>query len=183
MFATLEQFAAYVQRDLSAADAATAQMLLEAVTDEIRTYCGWHIAPVATETVTVDGSGSEVQGLPTLHLVDLVAVSEDGTDLTVADVQWSAAGYLRRPGYRWTTSLRGVVAEIEHGYAEVPAGLIALTCAVATRSWTNPAGVTREQSGGESVSYAAADGTAAVSALTDQEMRMLDRRWSIKGRP
>lgn len=175
MLATLDQFAGYWKRDLSPADAYTAELLIDMATDDIRTHCGWHIAPTVTETVTVDGSGGEVQTLPTLHLVDLIAVADDGTDLTVADVEWSVAGYMKRPGYRWTSRLRGVVAEIEHGYAEVPMGLVGLVCDLVARSMTKPPGVARESSGGESVNYDLAE-------MTDRDIRMLDRRWSIKAR-
>ena len=174
---TLEQFAAYWQRDLSPEDAYTAQMLIGMATDDIQGHCGWHIAPAVTETVTVDGSGGSVQALPTLLLTDVVSVTEDGTavDLDAADVQWSAAGYLSR-AVPWTRRLRGITAEIQHGYAVTPPGLVRLLCELVARSMTKPSGVAREQSGGESVAYELAE-------MTEQELRILDRRYTLESRP
>jgi hypothetical protein len=89
---------------------------------EIRSHCGWHIAPEVTETVTVDGPGTSVVVLPTLRLVDVVSITNDGTEVT--DPEWSRAGTVRY--YCWTWKYRGVVAEITHGYDEWPADLLAL---------------------------------------------------------
>jgi hypothetical protein len=55
---------------------------------EVRAFCGWHIAPEVTETLTLDGPGGYVLVLPTLHLVDLVSVTNDGTAIT--DPEWPA---------------------------------------------------------------------------------------------
>lgn len=175
---TVEQFAGYLQRDLSPAEAYTAGLLLDAVTAEVQAHCGWHIAPTGSATVTVDGSGAPIQALPTLHLVDLVSVTEDGTAVDLTDVQWSAAGYMWR-STAWTGKLRGVVADIEHGYAEAPAEVTAIVCAAAARGFSNPAGVLREASGGESVSYAAESGAPLAATLTELELRILSRRYQI----
>lgn len=170
---TLEQFAGYWQRALSAAEAYTAQMLIDMATDEVQGHCGWHIAPTQTDTVTVDGSGGVIQALPTLRLVDLVSLTEDGTAVDLAGVQWSEAGYLWR-GTPWTRALRGLVAEIEHGYPEAPPAVAKLICELVARSM-NPSGVSRESSGGESVTYELAE-------MTEQEQRILDRRFRIENR-
>ena len=45
---------------------------------EVRAYCGWHIAPVVTETLTLDGPGGHLLVLPTLRLVDLLSVTNEG---------------------------------------------------------------------------------------------------------
>jgi hypothetical protein len=175
---TVQQLAAWLQRPFAPGEEAAAQMLLDAVSDEVQTYCGWHIAPVITETVTVDGSGGVVQPLPTLRLLDIISVTESGTAVDVDGVQWSEAGWMVRPGCRWTCDLRGIVAEIEHGYTETPPAIVALICGVVARALANPSGVARESSGGESITYAvAADGTASL--LTGAEMRILDRRYRI----
>jgi hypothetical protein len=179
---TLEQFAGAVRRSLDEFDAYTARLYLDAAIGEVQDYCGWHIAPTVTETVTVDGSGAEVQGLPTMYLLDLVAVSNDGEDLAVADVEWSQDGWLKRPGYWWTSKLRGVEAEIEHGYPTTPAALVALICDMAKPCLTNTGNVVREQSGGESVAYSARDGVAISVELTERGRRMLDRRYRIANR-
>ena len=174
---TPEQLAAY-PRTPAGTDTAAALPLLEAVSDAVRDYCGWHIAPAITETVTVDGSGAEVQGLPTLWLLDVVAVFDAGTALDVAGVEWSTNGILKRPGYCWTTKLRGVEAEIEHGYAVTPPAVLALICEMVLRGAVVPVGTLREQSGGESVTWSTDD-----VQLTARETRILDRRYRIANRP
>lgn len=172
---TPTQLAAY-PRTPAGVDTVAAQPLLDAASEAVRDYCGWHIAPVVTETVTVDGSGAAIQGLPTLMLLNLVSISNDGTDLDVADVEWSANGTMRYCW--WTAKLRGVVAEIEHGYEETPAVVVALICEMVLRGAVVPVGVTREQSGGESVTWSPDN-----VYLSDREMRVLDRRYRIANRP
>jgi hypothetical protein len=174
---TPEQFATWYQRTLTPAQEAAVAMMLDAVSGEVTDYCGWHIAPVITEEVTVDGSGGHVQHLPTLKLLDLIAVAESGTVLDVAGVQWSEGGWMRRT-CRWTCDLRGVEAEIEHGYAQTPPALVALICGAVARAIANPAGVVQERSGGESVTYSYAD-RGTRSLLADGELRILDRKYRI----
>lgn len=181
--ATPEQLAAYLKavnpqlaaRVAEGGDLVEAAALeLDAASGQVTDLCGWHIAPQQTDTVTVDGSGSPIQALPTLHLVDLVSVTEDGAAVDLTDAQWSAAGYMWR-STPWTRKLRGVVAEIEHGFAETPPAAVAIVCAAAARGLTVVPGVARESSGGESVSYVPGEGVP----LTEQEERILARRYQI----
>lgn len=87
----------------------------------IRAYCGWHIAPKATEEVVLDGSGTHVQHLPTLHLVDLASLVVDGQP--VDDPQWSEAGMVRG---HFPPNFRSVRATMIHGHAECPAEIRAV---------------------------------------------------------
>ena len=93
----------------------------------VREYCGWHIAPEVDEEVTVDGSGCAVQMLPTLRLVDLVSITNDGA--AVSNPEWSAAGFVRGS---WTCRLRGVTATMRHGYEDWPADLLGVLVELAT---------------------------------------------------
>jgi hypothetical protein len=97
---------------------------------EVRAFCGWHIAPEVTETITRDGSGGPVIVLPTLRLVDLVSITNDGTELV--DPEWSASGMVYAGTWsRWTPKFRGVVAEITHGFEEWPAELLSVMAEMA----------------------------------------------------
>lgn len=87
----------------------------------IRGYCGWHVAPVITETITVDGPGNDVLCLPTLRLLDLTDVLNDTTPVTP---EWSQAGFARRCW--WTGKLRGVTATLTHGYEYCPLEVVAV---------------------------------------------------------
>lgn len=95
----------------------------------VRAYCGWHIAPSVTEDVTVDGSGGNIQLLPTLHLTALTSITNDGTAVT--DPEWSEAGMVRG---NWTQKLRGVTANMTHGFAVCPPELLPVLRAIVNGS-------------------------------------------------
>jgi hypothetical protein len=87
-----------------------------------RRYCGWHVTPAVTETITVDGPGGRVVSLPTMHLNELTEVIEDGVTLNVADLAPSVTvGTVRkRSGARWTSELGGITVTMTHGHDVAP---------------------------------------------------------------
>jgi hypothetical protein len=119
-----------------------------AIVADVRAFCGWHIAPEVTETITRDGTGSSVLVLPTLRLVDLVSITNEGTAVT--DPEWSASGMVR--AYCWTWKLRGIVAEFTHGYEEWPAELLAVMAEMASAT-SALAGVKAVTSGAHQVTF------------------------------
>ena len=100
----------------------------------VRAYCGWHVAPEKDETLTLDGSGNGALLLPSLHVVDVVSITENGTLLDPTDYAWSQAGMVRRfPATwrvdaqgRWTGNLRAVVVEVVHGFTDWPLDVLAV---------------------------------------------------------
>lgn len=61
--------------------------------DEVRGFCGWHIAPSRTETVRVEGGGGRLLLLPSLHVTDVASVvDENGSEVT--DFRWRRNGTL-----------------------------------------------------------------------------------------
>lgn len=182
----LEDFAAYLRRNLDEFDAYTARMLIDGASELVTEYCGWHISPVISETVVVDGTGTAVQTLPTLNLLSLDSVAENGALLNEAFIDWSTNGLMEKRGAGlWTRRRRGVVAGITHGYAKTPSWVLTLICAAAGRVMPGAGGgngvVAQESSGGESITYAvprpAAANVAPLGAvvLLEVEKRMLDR--------
>ncbi len=117
---------------------------------EVRAFCGWHIAPEVTETLTLDGRGGYLFFLPTLRLVDVVSITNDGTLLE--DPEWSSTGMVRNP-YLWTRKFRAVVAEITHGYEEWPAELLAVMTEMASTGTSEYAGVKAVTSGPHQVTF------------------------------
>jgi hypothetical protein len=178
----IEDFASYLKRDLGELDAYTAQLLLDGASDLVTEYCGWHITPVISETVTVDGTGTLIQTLPTLNLVSLDTIAENGRALDVSRIDWSANGLLEKRWVNcWTGRRRGIVAGITHGYAQTPGWMTTLICAMAGRAFNSPLGILSETAGGESITYTvprpptlatAPPGTLVLLAF---EQRMLDR--------
>ena len=116
----------------------TARHALDAVTRQIRNYCGWHIGPQRTETITVDGPGGFVLALPTLHLTDIAQISDAGTEID--DPEWSATGDVRKPdGRPWSTRYRGITATITHGYDYAPE-VAAIVVELVAQAVNTPAG-------------------------------------------
>lgn len=91
------------------------QFWLNAAHGAVRRFCGWHVAPVIVETLTLDGSGGSDLLLPSLHVVQLTAVMNDGIDVTT-QVDTSHAGLLRLTSGTWTNRLGRVTVTLEHGH-------------------------------------------------------------------
>jgi hypothetical protein len=98
------------------------QRQLDAALAAARHYCGWHVTPVLTDqTVTLDGPDSHLLVLPTLKLTELTEVAEDGEELVLADLNWSARGLIaKRSGYWWTPMFGAITVVFSHGYAAAP---------------------------------------------------------------
>lgn len=107
----------YTKGRLAEADPET-QRLLAAALRAVRTYCGWHVTPVQTDTgVVIDGPGSRLLSLPTLQLAQLQAVTENGTTLNVSDLYWSVAGLVRKKsGACWSGRYGSIIVTMQHGY-------------------------------------------------------------------
>lgn len=82
-------------------------------------YCGWHVHPEETTEAVLDGPGGVLLSLPTLNLVKVLSVKEDGQTVDVADLEVSRNGMVRKKsGLPWTSALGGVVVKFAHGYEE-----------------------------------------------------------------
>lgn len=89
---------------------------IDAAEGLVRGRCGWHIAPVRTETVRVSTRGVRTIPLPTLRLVDVTAVTTlDGAPV---GYDWDTDGVLTL-----ARSVPRVLVTMTHGYAETPADL------------------------------------------------------------
>ncbi|OIN79805.1 hypothetical protein BMG05_16585 [Mycobacterium malmoense] len=106
----------YTTGRLAASDPETARLLTTALA-AARAYCGWRVTPVAVETITVDGPGSRLLSLPTLQLVELQAVTENGVELDIDELHWSKAGLVRKKsGHRWSHRYDAITVTMNHGY-------------------------------------------------------------------
>lgn len=178
MLVSVDDLEDYLQRTLTAAQRSSAALRLAALSDDVTSRCGWHIAPVLERTVVVDGSGSTVQPLPTKQLLAVLAVASDGRALDPAGVEWSRAGDLVLDGC-WSSRPRGVTVTIRDGYEKVPSTVLAMICEAAKLGLANRGGVVREQAGGESVTYATVNGVPVGGVLSEQDYRLLDRRFRV----
>lgn len=83
---TPEDAESYTGGRLVATDPETIRAVNAALA-RVRTFCGWHVSPVQSNTVTLRGSGLEWMVLPTLNIVSITSVTEidcDGVE-TVLD--------------------------------------------------------------------------------------------------
>lgn len=160
---------------------------LAAATWAIRSECGWHIGPVRSETLTVDGSGGTLQLVPSLRVTAVTSVTDNGTLLTVdTDFDWSQNGVLERVSGEWSRKRRGVVVTLTHGFdlSDIPDVVnLAITLAARTVTAKRAAGAVREQAGQSSVDIAKIGGFVSVAAdatVLDHEKPVL-RRYKIPG--
>ena len=83
-----------------------------------RSYCGWHVTPEDVTEAVLDGPGGTLLALPTLHLVDLESITEDGVALDLSTLEWSPTGVVRKKsGMTWTRALGGITVSMNHGYS------------------------------------------------------------------
>ncbi|WP_207769124.1 hypothetical protein [Mycobacteroides abscessus] len=100
------------------------QDLLDAALAAARRYCGWSVSPVQTGVrITVDGPGGRVLSLPTLHLIAVTAISENGVpwDTTKIDVSQEAGTLEKFPHGVWTSRKGGISVTMTHGHTEAEA--------------------------------------------------------------
>lgn len=166
---------------------------LAAAQAEIVNFCRWHICPVVTEDLVVDGTGTTVQTLPTLKLTAVNTLTEKrmpfGSALVAlvpdVDFEWSENGTLVKNPFAagcltsWTPRRRGILANITHGYAALSADVRAVALSVAARSTETSDGVVRVQRGPFMRAWAVgSDGAPIGIPLTDREKDVL-RRYQV----
>ena len=122
--------------------------VLRAAAESVRDECGWHIAPVLSETVKTVTVGN-VALLPTLQVVEITAIRDARTGDTITG--WHVderAGVVHGLPY-----CRRVEVDLRHGHEKCPAALLP---AIADRAKAITTGgyVRQESLGSRSVAYA-----------------------------
>lgn len=159
---------------LDAADSLT-QGLARAVSTAIRNYCGWHVAPVITETKTFDGTGSKLLQLRTMKLQDIESITINGTDVTDY-VTWSELGSIRYEN-GFPETYRSVVVTYTHGFLlEDVADLVVIGEQIGRMAASSPMGALQESLGARSVTLAQlSPGVAGGLTLLQRDKDILDR--------
>lgn len=169
--------------DLAAYQAGEPQPLIDAATAMVRAYCGWHITPARTETVTLRSNGSACQLLPSLHVTDIALITYGGDILApVLDYVWSPFGVLdlvaNGPYFSNLVAASGAVdiaVTYTHGLDAVP-DVAAVILAIVARAAASPDGVFRTQVGlvAQSYSQTGTNQAGGLSLLTN-ELTILHR--------
>jgi hypothetical protein len=130
----------YSQGRLDRDDPETTRQLAAALSAAQR-WCGWHVTPVAVDqVVTLDGPGGLLLRLPSLRVLELTKVIEDGVELDVDGLELSRIGLVRKKsGGVWTTRLGGIEVTMSHGFADAP-DFESAVLAYADRASQAPAG-------------------------------------------
>lgn len=157
-----------------------ANSILRQVSAAVRAYCHWHIAPVQSETWTLDGSGTRFLWLPTLRVVSIESITNNGVAVDLTTVDTSKSGYLvlrcdvSSALHCWSHRPGGIVIQLHHGLDDIPDELVELTMAVALRAVSSPTGIVREQAGAVSAEYAlVAPGVSGGIAFLQHEKALL----------
>src|SRR5664279_1332455 len=168
-------------------------MDLDAASAAIRGYCRWMIWPATTETLILDGPGTDVLMIPTMNLTAITQLIETPrgpsptpVTLDITKLEWSAAGMVWRTdsvwgpysafggfGGMWTSRARGISITITHGYDDVPAEIRRLTLDLARRSALNPMALSAQQVGLRSESYAGRGILLDEKAMLDTYRRLV----------
>lgn len=148
----------------------------------VRSYCGWHIAPSYSETVTLHSWGGAFLALPSLYVTDIDSVIEAGTELALDEgYAWLApSSTLSRYSWGWDAD---VTVTFSHGFDEPPPEVTAIVQAVAQRALANPGSLVRTQDGPFSDTYSQSGFNQSLPmALLDAEKDVLSR-YRIPPRP
>lgn len=167
------------------ADIVTAETVIDnslyvkAAQAAVRSYCGWHVAPIIEETLTVDGSGTHRLLLPSKHVLAVEQVNEiiNGQAQPITDYTWSASGILRREDKPFTDRYQAIRLTIKHGWnpEDIP-DVQALIIQMARRAANAPAGIVRSQSvNGATVTMDMSGGGAPMINLLASEKSSLAR--------
>lgn len=152
------------------ADDPVAETVLAAALAEVRRWCGWHVTPERDDALVIDGPGSQVLRLPTLRLVALTEVTEDGTAVDVAGLEWSRLGLVRKTSGRfWTPRMGGVAVTMTHGF-DGAEDFESAVLSVADRRSQGPAGIVTEIG-----PFRFGDGRSADAAFTSAELSILEQ--------
>jgi hypothetical protein len=97
---------------------------LRAACTQVRNYCGWHIAPSITETITVPVRNG-VGRLPSKHVTAVTGITGAGVDMPFS---WAAGGRFQLSNSRYCGP---VTVTLTHGYPECPADVRAVVARLA----------------------------------------------------
>ncbi len=171
---------------------AACERAIDEATAAIRNYTHQYIEKVEDDSYTFDVWAPIYNlVLPEMPVISVASVTEDGTLLEASDTDGYVLanyGQLIRRGARWAKGPQKVVVVYTHGYATIPADVVAVCVRAAARGYqaglkaTEDVGVPGVQSkaiGDYSVTYATggetALGASAARMLLMSEKDILDK--------
>lgn len=129
---------------------------LASATRSIRDYCGWHIAGPEEVTHRRVRPYHDQVWLPAMQVEEIVSAKINGGDVEPDTVEFD-------PDTGWTSLYgRRVEVKFRAGFDSVPESLVTLTLELAAGALGTPLGISREQAGGVSVTFARTSGALLV---------------------
>ena len=140
---------------VSAATQVDPQFWLNAAQAAVRRECGWHVAPIITEDLVLDGTGRRDLLVPSLRVRDITSVTNDGDDVT-DEVRFSRRAGVLTLARGWSCEVGSIEITMSHGYSvdEVPdvaALIVTLTQRAAAAARNGP--VASQAIGSANVKY------------------------------
>ncbi|UGS26327.1 hypothetical protein K8F61_17125 [Microbacterium resistens] len=154
-FATATDMSDRTQGQVTAASHPFLERELEAATQDIRDFCGWHIAPARQVEYRRTGRLPDDVWLPAMEVQSIDSVTIDGTAWT--DVAVQRVEFDRDTGWTNLTG-RSVIVKYTAGFKKTPPNLLTATLEMAAAALGTSMGWTREQAAGVSVDYGRAGG-------------------------
>lgn len=146
----------------------------------VRRYCGWHVAPVVTETLVLDVQhASPLLPLPSLRVEAVHSVEvwtgKDWIELDAGVYGWSRAGMLQLLYGRFSKGLSNVRVTLRHGFDAVEAAdVLAIVRNVQARGEMELGAVRQQAVNGASVAYTSTAGGSLSVPLFQDEKATLD---------
>lgn len=124
---------------VSAATQVNPQFWLNAANQAIRTECGWHVAPIITEDLVLDGTGGKNLLVPSLRIREVISAKRNDQDVT-DQVKFSRRAGVLMLASGWSCEVGSIELTIRHGFDvdEVP-DLAALIVTLTKRAATSGA--------------------------------------------
>ncbi len=193
-FCTVADLEAFLQLEVPAAKAASAQRAIDAATAEIQDHCRQTLSRVENDEISLDVAPGQTRLLlPELPVVAVQAVTEAGRPLQEGtDYVLGQHGMLHRIGRPWAAGIQNVTVTYTHGYATLPGTLVDICKRSAARAYQaglraeaqeGVPGVQAESLGDHSVTYGAEGaggdsmvlGASAAPILLKSEKQALNR--------
>lgn len=118
--------------------------------ETIRDCCGWHIAPIISDTnVEAKIGNMGIIMLPTLNLVSVQSLKLNGAELTNDVWEAHAAGYITYHGYAGMRA-RGQTVRVDftHGFEKPPKAVAEVGYELTGRTMEKPSGVVKHMTRG-----------------------------------
>lgn len=150
-----------------------AAFYMNAANQAIRTECGWHVAPVITETLVLDGGGGPGLLLPSQRVRTIDLVKNDGDDVT-ADVKFSRRTGVATLASGWSCDVGSIEITLTHGYELTEVADIAALIVTLTKRAAASSAFIQQSVGSASVRLGTArDGAALGVPLLESEKTLL----------